>query len=57
MVMLNKNESEKKVQTNRFSEITDGWKSGNEIITGLEITKISEIKIPAKTAMIIELQK
>jgi glycosidase len=57
MVMLNKNETEKKVTTKRFSEITNGYQKGREIITSKEILNISEIIIPAKTAMIIELQK
>jgi molybdopterin biosynthesis enzyme len=57
MVMLNKNETEKKVTTKRFSEITNGYQKGREIITSKEILNISEILIPAKTAMIIELQK
>ncbi len=57
MVMLNKNETEKKVDTKRFAEVTKDFKKGIEIITSKEISEISEIKIPAKTAMIIELQK
>lgn len=57
MVMLNRNETVKKVDTKRFSEITNGYKNGKEIITSKEISNISEIIIPAKTAMIIELQK
>jgi glycosidase len=57
MIMLNKNETEKKVDTKRFSEMTKGYRSGKEIITSKEISNISEIIIPAKTAMIIELQK
>jgi neopullulanase len=57
MVMLNKNETVKKVDTKRFSEIINGYKTGKEIIASKEISNISEIIIPAKTAMIIELQK
>lgn len=57
MVMLNRNETVKKVDTKRFVEITNGYKNGKEIITSKEISNISEIIIPAKTAMIIELQK
>jgi glycosidase len=57
MVLLNKNETEKTVSTTRFSEIMKGCKSGKEIITDKIIEDISEIKIPAKTAMIVELQK
>jgi hypothetical protein len=45
------------VDTKRFSEITNGYKKGKEIITSKEISDISEIIIPAKTAMIIELRK
>ena len=57
MVVLNKNKTEKTVATNRFSEIVKGFKTGNEIISGQKFEDISEIKIPAKTAMIVELQK
>ncbi|HSO87410.1 MAG TPA: glycoside hydrolase family 13 protein [Draconibacterium sp.] len=57
MIILNSNESEKKVDTKRFTEITNGYQKGKEIITSKEIPDISEIIIPAKTAMIIELQK
>lgn len=57
MIILNKNETEKKVATKRFSEITKGHQKGKEIITSKDISKLSEINIPAKTAMIIELQK
>lgn len=54
MVMLNKSETEKTVGTKRFSEILSGYKSGREIITSKEISVVSEIKIPAKTAIIVE---
>jgi neopullulanase len=57
MIVLNKNKTEKKVDTKRFSEITNGYQKGNEIISSKEISNISEIIIPAKTAMVIELQK
>ncbi len=57
MVLLNKNETEKTVSTSRFSEIINRYKSGKEIIMGKLIEDISEIKIPAKTALIVELQK
>lgn len=57
MVMLNKSETEKTVDTKRFSEIMNGYRSGREIITSKEIPSLSEIKIPAKTAMIVELMR
>jgi glycosidase len=56
MVLLNKNETEKTVSTSRFSEIVKGRKSGRDIISDKEFADISEIKIPAKTAMIVELR-
>jgi glycosidase len=57
MVVLNNNETGKTVSGDRFSEITKGYKSGKEIITSKEIPNLAEINIPAKTAVIIELQK
>ena len=57
MVMLNNNETEKSVGTKRFAEILNGYQSGKEIIKSQEMPSLSEIKIPAKTAMIIELMR
>jgi glycosidase len=58
MVILNNNNSEAKtINTNRFSEILKNYNTGVEIITNAKIKNLSEIKIPAKSAMIIELNK
>jgi len=56
MVVLNKNTEGKALSTGRFSEIMEGYSSGKEIITSADITNLSEIKLPAKAAMIIELK-
>ena len=56
MVVLNKNQEEKTLPTERFSEIIEGYSSGKEIITSESISDLSEIKVPAKAAMIIELK-
>jgi len=56
MIVLNKNSSETTLSSDRFSEITKGFSSGKEIITSSEIKNLSEVKIPAKSAMIIELK-
>ncbi len=48
MVILNKNSSEQVVSTDRFSEIMKGCKSGKEIISGKEISDITEITISSK---------
>lgn len=57
MVVLNKNELESTLTTDRFNEIISGYKSGRDIISSTQIPDISEIKVPAKSAMIIELKK
>ncbi|MBN1987330.1 MAG: cyclomaltodextrinase C-terminal domain-containing protein, partial [Prolixibacteraceae bacterium] len=56
MIILNKNKSETRLQTERFAERMDGFSSGTEIISSARINDLKEIKIPAKTAMIIELK-
>jgi glycosidase len=56
MVILNKNIEEKTFPTERFSEIMENYSSGKEIITSTTIPDLSEIKVPAKAAMIIELK-
>ena len=53
MIILNKNETDKVLTTNRFNEIVAGFESGNDIISS---THINEINVPAKSAMIIELK-
>ena len=56
MVILNNDESEEKeITTERFKECIKDFKSGNDIITGNTLNNLQVIKIPAKTAMIIEL--
>jgi glycosidase len=57
MIILNKNEEEKQLSTQRFAERLNGFSGGTEIITSNIITDISTIKVPAKSAMIIELKK
>ncbi|SHI35525.1 Glycosidase [Tangfeifania diversioriginum] len=56
MVVLNKNREGKTFPTERFSEIIEGYSSGKEIITSESISDLSELKVPAKAAMIIELK-
>ncbi len=56
MVVLNKNEENKQLNTSRFAERMNGFSSGKEIITSSSISNISEFMVPAKAAMIIELK-
>lgn len=56
MVVMNKNSQEKTIETNRFSEIMVNCTSGKEVISGTTITDLKNMKVPAMTAMIIELK-
>ena len=56
MVVLNKNAQEKTIDTGRFSEVMGNCTSGKEIISGNTITDLKNLKVPASSAMIIELK-
>jgi glycosidase len=57
MVIINSAAAEKTLNTNRFSERMNGFKNGKDIISGNTVTDLSAIKIPAQTAMVIELRR
>lgn len=57
MVILNKNHEAKTVKTDRFKEVIGSYSSGKEIISGKVLSDISEVVVPAKSAVIIELNK
>lgn len=57
MVILNKNNEAKNIKTDRFKEVINGYKSGKEIISGEIISDLSEVTVPAKSAVIVELNK
>jgi neopullulanase len=58
MVLFNNNESEQKtVETARFTEILSKYKNGKDIMAGADISDLSKIILPAKSAMVIELSK
>ena len=56
MVVMNKNSLEKTIDTNRFSEIMVNCTSGKEVISGTSVTDLKNLKVPAMSAMIIELK-
>ena len=56
MVVLNKNATEKSLDTSRFSEVMANCTSGKEIISGNAFTDLKNLKVPAMSAMIIELK-
>ncbi len=57
MVILNKNGSETVLPTEKFSERMHGFSSGKDLITSQNLDDLSEIRVPARSAMIIELTK
>lgn len=56
MVVLNKNQEAKTLDTSRFSEVMAACTSGKEIISGKNITDLNTLNVPAMSAMIIELK-
>ena len=56
MVVLNKNASEKSLDTSRFSEVMEACTSGKEIISGKTIADLKNLQVPALSAIIIELK-
>lgn len=57
MVMLNNAEEEKTVQLDRFSENLEGYIGGKSVLTRAAYDKLDQIKIPAKSPLIIELYR
>jgi glycosidase len=56
MVVLNKNQEAKALDTARFSEVMANCTSGKEIISGKTLTDLKTLDVPAMSAMIIELK-
>jgi len=57
MVAYNSNEEEKDLNTDRFTERTKGFSHGKNVVNGEGIDLHKTLKIPAKTAWVIELEK
>lgn len=57
MVILNKNQEGKTIDTSRFHERISGYKTGKEIISGKQLSDISKIEVPARSAVIVDLSK
>jgi glycosidase len=56
MVILNKNNQDKTIDTDRFNEVMSNCTSGEDIISGKKISDLKKIDVPASSAMIIELK-
>jgi glycosidase len=56
MVVLNKNKQDKTIDAGRFSEVLANCTSGKEVISGMNISDLKNLKAPAMSALIIELK-
>lgn len=57
MVALNKNRTETVLKTARFHEMLDGVRAGVDVATGRRVTLDGEIKLPARSALILEIEQ
>jgi glycosidase len=57
MVVVNNNEKDHTLDLKRFAESLNGFTKGKEIMSGKEISLQNSMNIPAKTPLIIELEK
>ncbi|PWW27532.1 MULTISPECIES: glycoside hydrolase family 13 protein [unclassified Chryseobacterium] len=57
MVIINNNEKDQTLDLKRFAESLNGFTKGKEIISDKEISLQNTMNIPAKTPLIIELEK
>jgi glycosidase len=55
MVIMNRNEKQVSIDTQRFKEIIGNDQSGKEIFTGKTIDITSSIVVPGKTALVLEI--
>jgi glycosidase len=56
MVILNKNDEPRELETSRFAESLTGFQTGTDIVSGASLKDLSHIQVPAASAMIIELK-
>ena len=57
MVVTNTNTSEKSIDCKRFAERMNGFASAKNVMNGETILGLNTLKLPAKTALVLELQK
>lgn len=55
MVVLNKNNGEAVLKTDRLSEMLTGCSGASEIITGKTYSALSELTLPGKSISVFEL--
>jgi glycosidase len=57
MVVINKNKTEKKIDLTRFQEMLVKYNKGKDVITGNDLNLEDGMTVPAKTALVIDLEK
>lgn len=57
MVVMNGNKAEKTLETARFAERLNGFKSARNVVTDEIITNLSSLTIPAQSTLVLELRK
>lgn len=57
MVATNTTDKEVDMKTERFAERLNGFTKGKNILTDAPLASLATIKVPAKTAIVVELQK
>ncbi|WP_423147739.1 glycoside hydrolase family 13 protein [Rubrolithibacter danxiaensis] len=57
MVIVNTNDKEENVKTSRFEERLSGYNKALNVLSGEKLNSVETVSIPAKTALVFELQK
>lgn len=57
MVVFNNNDDVKTIQTKRYSEMLENYKTGSDILRRTYFETLDSIQMPAKSARVIELKK
>lgn len=57
MIVMNTDEKEKQLDTNRFAERLSGFRSAKNVITGELLPALNTIRVAAQTTLVLELRK
>lgn len=57
MVALNKNKTDTTLPTARFHEMLNGVRSGVDVISGQRVSLDGQVKLPARSALILEIEQ
>jgi glycosidase len=57
MVATNSNEKETELKTDRFAERLHGFSKASNVLTEQQVASLGTLTLPAKTAVVLELQK